>query len=202
MKSMLIDALKLFIITLIAGAALGTVYFITKAPIEASEKAAQEKAYKEVFGNASSFDETTGLRESDFSLSEDGFEGVSVNKVLIARDSSGNKLGYVLDVTTNRGYGGNIEFSIGITSEGTINGISILSISETAGLGMRAEEVLKPQFAGKNVPEFVVVKSGKAEENEIDAISGATITSKAVTGAVNGSLYFYQTALKGGNYEE
>ena len=127
---------------------------------------------------------------------------VNIEKVLIARDSSDTKLGYVLNVTTSQGYGGDIKFSIGITNDGTVNGISILSISETAGLGMRAEDVLKPQYAGKNVPEFTVVKTGAANDSEIDAISGATITSKAVTGAVNGSLYFYQTSLEGGNYEE
>lgn len=202
MKSMLIDALKLFVITLIAGAALGSVYYITKDPIAASEKAAQEKAYKEVFKDAASFYETQGFNENDFALSQKGYEGVNIDKVLIAKDGSDSKLGYVLNVTTSQGYGGDIKFSIGITDDGTVNGISILSISETAGLGMRADDVLKPQFAGKNVPEFTVVKTGSSNDNEIDAISGATITSKAVTGAVNGSLYFYQTSLEGGNYEE
>lgn len=202
MKSMLTDALKLFLITLIAGAALGSVYYITKEPIAASEKSAQEKAYKEVFKEAASFAEATGFQERELNLSEDGYEGVVIDKVLIAKGDADAKLGYVLNVTTSQGYGGNINFSIGITNEGMINGISILSISETAGLGMRADEVLKPQYAGKTVSEFTVVKSGASNDNEIDAISGATITSKAVTGAVNGSLYFYQTSLEGGTYEE
>lgn len=202
MKAMLKDALKLFIITLIAGLALGYVYYVTKEPIAATEKAAQERAYKEVFEDASAFDEILGLNETDFVLDESVYPGVKIEKALMAKDSSGEALGYVLDILTNQGYGGNIKFSIGIRLDGTINNISILSISETAGLGMRADEVLKPQYAGKNVPEFTVVKTGSTADSQIDAISGATITSQAVTQAVNGGLYFYQNALKGGTYEE
>ena len=76
---------------------------------------------------------------------------------------------------------------------------SLLSISETAGLGMRAEEVLKPQFAGKNVAKFAYSKSGASADNEIDAISGATITTNAVTNGVNAGLYYFQTVLGGGD---
>ena len=90
---------------------------------------------------------------------------------------------------------------MGLQRDGTINGISILSISETAGLGMNADKVLKPQYAGKKVPEFTVTKVGAMSDSEIDAISGATITSKAVTKAVNAGLYYFQTTLGGGTYE-
>ena len=74
--------------------------------------------------------------------------------------SDGTLLGYVLVVTNHESYGGDIQFSIGIANDGTTNGISILAIAETPGLGMEAESVLKPQYAGKNVTQFVV-----SEEN-------------------------------------
>ncbi len=66
---------------------------------------------------------------------------------------------------------------------------------------MRAEEILKPQFAGKNVSAFAYTKNGAASDNQIDAISGATITTSAVTTAVNGGLYYFQTWLGGGGNE-
>ena len=109
--------------------------------------------------------------------------------------------GYVLIVTDHEGYGGDIKLAMGVQLDGTLNGISFLSISETAGLGMRADEVLAPQLVDKKVEKFAYTKTGKTSENEIDAISGATITTNAVTNGVNGGLSFFRTALEGGTAE-
>jgi electron transport complex protein RnfG len=103
----------------------------------------------------------------------------------------------VLTVTSHEGYGGDITFTMGIQRDGTLNGISLLSISETAGLGMKAESVLKPQFVNKKVSAFTYTKTGAVSDSQIDAISGATITTNAVTTAVNGGLYVFQTQLGG-----
>ena len=105
-----------------------------------------------------------------------------------AKDGSGSVLGYVVETTSSQGYGGNITLYAGIAMDGTLNGISILEISETPGLGMRADQVLTPQFQNKKVSEFQYTKSGSTSDSEIDAISGATITTKALTNAVNGAL--------------
>ena len=124
---------------------------------------------------------------------------MKIGTVYQALDEAGGLLGYVLETTSGEGYGGNITLYVGITREGTINGISILSISETPGLGMRAEEVLVPQFAEKPAAEFTYTKTGSSADSEIDAISGATITTKAVTNAVNGAVSaFTQELQKGG----
>ena len=81
---------------------------------------------------------------------------------------------------------------MGIDNEGTVKGIEILKISETAGLGMKAKESrFKDQFAEKKVAQFSYTKTGASADFEIDAISGATITTKAVTNAVNAGLAFY-----------
>ncbi len=114
-----------------------------------------------------------------------------------ALDSSGQLLGYVITVTDHEGYGGDIQFSMGVTLDGTLNGISILSIKETAGLGMKAGDVLVPQFADKKVESFTYTKSGSTGDSEIDAISGATITTNAVVNGVNGGLLFFRSALVG-----
>ena len=199
MKKMLKEAAMLLMITVAAGLILGFVYEITKAPIAAAEEAAAKAAYQEVFPQAADFEtlEVTPM-DGDSVWMENGYDMVDIEEALRAVDSAGNHLGYVLTVTSHEGYGGDITFSMGIQNDGYLNGISILSISETAGLGMKAEAVLKPQFAGKNVTEFTYTKTGAVMENQIDAISGATITTNAVTTAVNGGLYYFQTQLGGG----
>ena len=205
MKNMIKDAAILFAITLIAGLCLGAVHFITEDPIKRAEEKALNDSYKEVFASASSFEEISGFTnpaESDAAKwNAEGYGDVDINKALTAKDASGNVIGYILDVTTHAGYGGDIEFTMGITGDGVLNGISILNIKETAGLGMRADEVLKPQFASKAAQTFEVTKTGSTSDSQIDAISGATITSKAVTGAVNAGVYYFNSLTGGAGNE-
>lgn len=204
MKNMLKDTLVLFVITLFAGLMLGIVYQVTKEPIAAQEEKARQEAFAEVFEAAENFETVEGITQekTDAVLTEAGILGVTVDEVVGAYDSAGGLLGYCITVTTHEGYGGDIKLTIGINLEGSVNGISILEISETPGLGMKAESVLKPQFAGKNAVQFEYTKSGAAAENQIDAISGATITTRAVTNAVNGGLKVFQTCLLGGGGNE
>ena len=104
--------------------------------------------------------------------------------------------GYVVTTTDKDGFGGSIQITVGITADGTVNGVSILSISETAGLGMKATEpAFYGQYEGKQAEKFVVSKDG-GDGEPIDALSGATITSRAVTGAVNAALGYYQNAFQ------
>lgn len=198
MKNMIKDAAVLFVITVAAGLILGFVYQITKEPIALAEEKAANEAYAEVFPGASSFEEREATDPSGDGIWQEQYQSVKIDKALEAKDGSGTLLGYVLTVTSREGYGGDITFTMGIRLDGTLNGISILSISETAGLGMKAEAVLKPQFENKNVSQFTYTKSGAVSDDQIDAISGATITTNAVTTAVNGGLYYFQTQL-GGN---
>lgn len=94
--------------------------------------------------------------------------------------------GYCVQVSTN-GFGGAIEMMVGVDVNGRVTGVSILSMSETAGLGARASE---PEFLGQYAGTFgsVTLKKDDAQNGEIDAISGATITSRAVTGGVDAAL--------------
>ena len=118
--------------------------------------------------------------------------GVKIGSVYRALGSDGSSLGVVVESTSTEGYGGNIQITVGITADGTVSGISILSISETAGLGMKATEpAFYGQYEGKQAEKFAVSKDG-GEGEPIDAISGATITSRAVTAAVNVALAYYQ----------
>ena len=91
-----------------------------------------------------------------------------------------------------------VTLAVGLTPDGKVNKISFTELNETAGLGMRADEdSFKDQFPGKS--GSVALVKGAAGENEISAITGATVTSTAVTNALNAGLNFYETVLKGGN---
>ena len=114
------------------------------------------------------------------------------------KDASGETVGYVVNVTSHEGYGGDIDISVGIREDGTVTGIEMLSICETAGLGMEADtDSFKSQFAGKKVDKFKYTKSGATVDEEIDALSGATITTNAVTNAVDAGLE-YVKSINGG----
>ncbi len=198
-KSMLKDAFILFAITLISGLILGFVYELTKEPIRLQEERAIQEACKQVFAQANSFDAMDYVPPAELAEAVAGI-GVEIGTVFEAKDVSGNSMGYVVQSTTKEGYGGNIVLYVGITNECVLNGISILSINETPGLGMNAETVLVPQFENVEATLFDYTKSGSTAPNEIDAISGATITTKAICNAVNGAVYVVtQDLLKGGN---
>ena len=128
-------------------------------------------------------------------------KAATINEVSQAVAEDGKVLGYVLDITTHEGYNGDIQFTMGIRMDGTVNGISLLSIAETPGLGMKAEDVLKPQFADKNVSLFTYTKTGAMSPDQIDAISGATVTTNAMVNGVNAGLEFFKTELGGGKNE-
>lgn len=194
------DAVVLCAITLVAGACLGGVYEMTKAPIEAANLAAKEAAFRTVFPDAASFgmiEDPAALEAGNAEVAGLGYGNVTVDEVAAALDASGAEAGYVITATSNDGYGGAITVSVGIQADGTVNGIEFLTLAETAGLGMNAANPeFKDQYAGKKAESFAVVKGGGASaDNEINAISGATITSNAVTGAVNAAVYFVNNCL-------
>lgn len=132
-------------------------------------------------------------------LDENGFEAQEIDKMVKAIGADGSQLGFVVTVTTSEGYGGDIQFTMGVSEDGTLNGISILSIGETPGLGMKADtEEFKSQFVGKNAEVLRYTKTGAAADDEIDALSGATITTNAMTNGVNAGLCAFREAMKGG----
>lgn len=189
------DALILFIITLISGLSLGFVYNITKAPIEAAKLAAKSEAYKQVFMNADSFaiseNADAVIEASADEISAAGFGNVSITEVVEALDANKNVMGHIVSVTSKDGYGGDVSISVGISSEKIINGIAFLEINETPGLGMNATQPeFYTQFSDKEAGTFKVTKNPTGNADEINAISGATITSNAVTNSVNAAIYF------------
>ena len=208
MKKIIKDTFVLMVITLVSGLLLGMVYEVTKDPIKKQEEEQKIAAYQKVFEDAETFEKTEDQEATDQMIAESlkkaELEGkAQIDEVLKAVSKDGNTLGAVMQITSKEGYGGDICCTVGIQNDGTVNGISILSISETAGLGMKADtEEFRNQFAGKKADAFTYTKTGATAENEIDAISGATVTTNAVTNGVNAGLSFFRTLSEGGVLDE
>lgn len=217
MSKIMKDTLILLIITLIAGTGLGFVYNVTKDARQAQEEKTKNEAFKNVFPDADTFGEPLAFDEeklnqfiadadqktktADKDNTNDDINA-TIDEIVAAMDASGNVLGYVITVTDKEAYDGQIQFSIGISNDGTVNGISFLSISETPGLGMKAnEDSFLRQFENKNVGYFKYTKTGAAEEEAIDALSGATITSNAVTNGATAAIYCFDYITGGGEHE-
>ncbi len=204
-KSTLVhDTICLFVITLIAGVLLGAVYTITKKPIEDQTEKAKQEAYAAVYDGAEfvsddkinkaleqfNADLAAGKVSSDNmgSLSD-----VAISEVLKAQ-VNGQDAGYVV-TCSGKGYGGAVTMALGIDADGAIQGIQITDCSnETPGLGQNStNKDWNGQFIGTSSNQDLnVVKdgSGSADAGTINAISGATITSSAVTRAIDGTFQF------------
>ena len=136
-------------------------------------------------------------------LKENGYTSDDISEVAEGKDASGETVGYVVNVTSHDGYNGDISYSVGIDAEGKINKVEFLSISETPGLGMQAKT--KPehleQYVGIASDNFTVVKDGSgnlkkdvADKTEnIDSLSGSTITSKSVNNGINAAVVTAKT---------
>lgn len=189
------DALVLALITLISGCCLGGAYGLTKQKIYEINMASTIASYKQVMP-AEEYDDATyadalTTAQSDGKIATDN-GGASLISVVAAKDASGAETGYIVKGSA-AGYGGSVIVVVGVDADLKVTGISFPeTLPETAGLGQKATEpAFYEQFAGKGT-KLSVKKGGGAGEDEIDAISGATITSTAVTNTVNAATEFVQ----------
>ncbi|HOQ16112.1 MAG TPA: RnfABCDGE type electron transport complex subunit G [Defluviitaleaceae bacterium] len=188
MKEILKLGLILFIITAVSGGLLGFAYEITKEPIAEQVRLANEEAMVKSFPQGEKF------KKIEAEIPEDS------NVVEIHAVYKGNVLeGFVVKVLS-KGFGGPIEMTVGVSKDGMVQGVSILGHSETPGLGAKAQEDdFLSRYQGKS-GILTVVKTGASKDNEIEAISGATITSKAVTDGINEVLDFIENHLDADNF--
>lgn len=188
--SIIINALILFTITLIAGLLLGLTFNITTEPRALQTKLKTEVALNAVLENAK-FTEEEIVGETSFITKV--FKGTSEDH------GAGELLGFAYQLETTEGYGDVIKLMVGIRADGTISGIDIVSHTETPGLGANADEPkFKNQFKDK-LASLLTLKKGATEPQDIDAMGGATITSNAVTNAVNEAIEYYNSNNKEGN---
>lgn len=220
MKQIIKDALILFAITLIAGLLLGGVYELTKKPIEEQSRIKKEKAYKAVFEKyyrLTTSDETQAAdivaslsfepwSDEELATINDSFisnlkanTANTLDSVVTAYKNGSELLGYVITVTNGEGYGGDIQISVGVLADGTVAGVEILSIGETPGLGMNAQnDSFLNKFSGVTTDGFTYTKTGSTKPDEIDAISSATYTTKSMTNGVNAALAAYTAIMEKG----
>ena len=189
MKDILKLGVTLFAICAVAALVLGVTNNITAPVIEERNIQASNEARKTVLPEADEFKELEGMN-SDIVL--EVYEGIK----------DGQVIGYTIK-TSSKGYGGAIELMVGISKDGKITGVEIGNHSETPGLGSKATEpMFKNQYVDKDVlNSLLVVKGSTNNDNEISAISGATITSNGVTSGVNAAMKIYNEKLSGNDNE-
>ncbi|MBO4420190.1 MAG: RnfABCDGE type electron transport complex subunit D [Oscillospiraceae bacterium] len=184
--------IALGVIALLAGLALSGVYSMTKENIDAQKAAAAAQAYKAVLPEAESFESCADKVETlDGQVYGTEFGRTFIKDAQIGKDANGNVVGYAVSVTCAEGYDGNVTLSVGVSTDGKINAISFTELHETPGKGMLCgEPAFMDQFAGKNAEKLIL-------GSDVDAITGVTITSKAVTNAVNAGVDFINTQIRG-----
>ncbi len=177
-KEIIVPAVSLFLICVVVTALLALTNAVTAPKIDALAVETQEATKKQVLSSADSFSEEKQVEKDGVSYTY--YDGLA---------SDGSVMGYVF-VTSAKGYGGDISVMVGVLGDGTVAGVNILSINETAGLGMNAKnQSFLDQFLGKS-GEIGVAKNNPSD-TEIQALTGATITSSAMATAVNTALSLY-----------
>ena len=189
-KDMFKLGLNLFIISPVAALLLALTNSVTSSTIAQRNEQANAEARKLVLESAQDFEQVKDVKT-------DNSKGVEVSEIYEAKDASGNTVGYTLKVLPS-GYGGTIELMVGIDSaKGQVSGINVVSNAETAGLGAKSTDPeFSDQYKGKPLEELSVLKNGTPGDTEIKAISGATITSTAVTNGVDAAIEVYNNSLK------
>ncbi len=182
MKEILTLTIKLLLITAIVAALLGGINMVTEPIIAENNEATFQANLKELLPGAENFElDGTKLPEPE--------AGVKVNGVYCGMAADGTPVGYVADAVCSEGYGGDVVVMTGVDTEGKITKVKVTEMEETPGLGAKCQTDWIDQYTGLT-ENIVVSKNGSAgnNPNKIDAISGATITSRAVTKAVNNSV--------------
>lgn len=183
MKNVFTIAIKLFVITVVAAALLGVVYAVTKEPIAAQTEKAATEARLTAFPDAASFEDAKVDIPEEYS---------EIKSVFNALDSGGNVIGAVFAMTT-KGFNSGLNLTIGIGADGKIRGVIMGDNNESPGIGKKAADPeFRDQFPGKPYDSPLKVVKAASGDYDIQAITGATVTSKAITDAVNTAAEFYK----------
>ena len=167
LKNMLVS---LLVITAVSGGVLGLVYSVTKDAIAEVDLKKNQDAIAAVLNTG------TPIANYEEAVIDD-------LKYNLAYDAQGQLIGAAVKTFSNNGFGGKIELMVGVLADGTINAVSVLSQAETPGLGANmVNPSFKDQFNGKNPASFKL--SVKKDGGDVDAITAATISSRAFTEAV------------------
>lgn len=183
--------LILFLITAVAAVVLAVSNNATSDMIVKVQNEANDAARKEVLPQAENFNAIDESKINEIKSKNNNilevYTGISKDKSVV---------GYTIKTATS-GYGGDVEVITGISLDGKVTGIKVVKHQETPGLGANSTKPeFQNQFVGKSTDkELTVVKTEAKESNEIQALTGATITSRAVTTGVNSAISVYNEYL-------
>ncbi len=179
LKEIIVPAFLLLLICTVMTALLALTNQVTQPIIRDLDEKSETQAKQLVLPEAASFTENEALEQDGMAYTVS--EGL---------DAAGQRVGMVL-ITSAKGYGGDVRIMTGVDPDGVVTGVKTLTLNETPGLGMKAQDaVFLKQFIGKTAG-IALSKTG-ANGNEIRALTGATITSNAVTTAVNLALELFE----------
>jgi len=202
MNSMPRLILVLTLITAGAGLILSLVELVTREPIAEQRRLETLRALKAVLpqANNSPDEDTVQL------VTGKDKRGRDVQRTFFRGKQDGALSGVAFKVVAPDGYSGNIDIMVGIDPSGTIAGIEILSHAETPGLGDKIfkDQDFVDQFFARPQTPLAAIKagSGKGAPGEIDAITGATISSKVVVSIINNGIAEWRPILEKGIPEE
>lgn len=181
MKDMGKLAIRLFLITAASAIILAMMNNLT-APVIAQK--AQEKLAESLVVAYPAAEEFKDAEDQEAIV----LENESIKKIFDVM-VGGERVGRVFESIGRQGFGGNIEFIVGISNDGVIQGFQVLNHSETPGYGAA---VIEPVFAegvtGNTIEEDLVASEAPSSDNDIQAISGSTITTSAVLRGLNASI--------------
>ncbi|NLY78003.1 MAG: RnfABCDGE type electron transport complex subunit G [Tissierellia bacterium] len=180
----------LLVISAVAAGLLGFSNAVTSEKIAEADKIANEQARQKLLGEAESF-----VTFDDSKLQEVAGSGSNILEISEGYDASSNLVGYIFKANTS-GFGGDIQFMLGVSTEGHITGIEILSHSESPGLGANLEKsYFTDSFKGKSAKGDLTSASEPTADNEIQALTSSTITTNAMLDGVNKILEIYNSKL-------
>lgn len=181
-SDVILPAVVLLAICVVVTLALSSTNLLTRTPIAEITAKNNQKAMQKVLKAESYTEQTLSLNGSDYTynIAANGEEAI----------------GYIF-ITTAKGYGGDVSVMTAITPDGNVKSVEILDVSgETPGLGQNATKPeFYEQFIGQSKDTTVVKNGAIAENGEVDALTGATITSKAVSNAVNEAMSLFKSII-------
>ena len=189
---------SLTLITAVAGGLLGYTHRLTEEPIARATKAGREKAIQEVipeYDNSPIDEQQTIVVRNEYG---------ETPTIVYPAQKEGRLSGAAVECSNNTGYSGEIRIIVGLNADGSIKDYRVLKHEETPGLGAKMNEWFRSEKNDQNILGKSPAKNKlqvKQEAGEVDAITAATITSKAFLGAVRTAYEAYIETTKGENHE-
>lgn len=188
MREIIKTTVPLVVLCLAVGLCLSYVNGLTRGPIDEQKRADAERKKKEVLGEAQTFVDVKGWEAA----APSGHAITAVSR----GQKDGTTVGYVV-AASPKGYGGAMDVTVGIARNGSVTGVKLGDNRETPGLGTKAGDApFITQFAGKKIADPISLVKKAPSGNEVQAITGATISSRAVTAAVQQAAHVARELLK------